>query len=314
MRHLTQARTAKSNHHSKIHRQKHEPHYYQHTLPLIAAFVLVAGLGMYFLSSGKAATIATSSETESGSVTGNTSNVTDSNASGGRAIKFGTGGSSGGQLCTNPIFTSSAVQGRYPSTGADYVNNNVWNTTEAGPQTIFVCSQKSFYVNSNQPDLANDRGSIKSYPAVCGCGFGDAKQIGQYTNITSTFGESIPHMGEWDAGYDMWTDNWTNEIMIQNDVYNHPPQDGTPITIDGIAMHALQVDPSFLVFGYDNFKASGSVNILHVFQWAIAHGWMKSTDTLTAIGYGVEISYTESSPGVKGQERFDITDYSVTAN
>jgi hypothetical protein len=258
-------------------------------------------------------------EPEGGTLTGGATVVNDAGASGGKAVQFAAATPSPsptptGSTCTNPVFTSSAVQGRWPATGADYVNNNVWNTAEAGPQTIGVCSMTSFYVNSNQPDLANDEGSVKSYPGVCGCSFGDTKTIGQFSNITSSFANTLPQLGEWDTAYDMFTDNWANEIMIQPATHGHPAQDGTPVTIDGIAYHALQVNPNFIVVGMDNFEGSGTVNILHVFQYLESKGWMKSSDTLTAIGYGVEISWTESSPGVKGPERFDFTNFSLTSN
>jgi hypothetical protein len=222
------------------------------------------------------------------------------------------------QSCTNPVFTSSDPQGKWPANGEPYVNNNVWNTAEAGPQTIYVCGLNSFYIISNQKDLANDQGSVKSYPGVCKCDLSSTKTISSYTNVTSSFAESMPAMGEWDAGYDIFTGSG-EEIMIQHQTHNHPedipfPSGSTAVTIDGVAYHALQVDSGFVVLLNDKQVTSGTVNILHVFQWLISKGWVKSNDTFDMIGYGVEISTTESSPGVQGQERFDVTNWSLTAN
>ena len=286
--------------------------------PVHKAFLFVVGfaaVGICVLAVAMASGSFMAAETESGTLGGSAVQVADAGASGGHAIQFGTGATPlPQQTCNSPIFSSSDVQGQWHAPSGDYVNNNVWNTAEAGPQTLSVCGLGSWYVTANQPDLANDQGSVKSYPSVCGCGFGDTKQLGQFTNITTTYGEAIPAKGEWDSGYDMWTNNWSNEILVENDTNNHPPQDGTPVTIDGIAYHALQVSPDFVVLGMDTHQKSGTLNVLHIFQKLEAMGWAKATDTLTAIGWGVEISYTESSPGVKGQERFDITNWSLTAN
>lgn len=278
---------------------------------MVAAFILIASLGVYLLNYSHAATFATSAEAESGTIVGNATNVTDSNASGGRAIQFGTSTSSG-QMCTDPIFTSSAQQGRWPSTGSTYVNNNVWNTQEAGPQTIYVCGYNSFYVVANQPNLANDQGSVKSYPSTCNCGFNQA--MSTFHGINSTFGDSAPYMGEWNAAYDIFMSSG-QEIMIDNDQNNHGTgiqQGGTPATIDGVNYHVIH--SGTIYFLRDSNVQSGSINFLDFYNWIVAQGWDTMSDKLNLFGYGIEISYTDSSPGVAGQERFDITDFSVTAN
>jgi hypothetical protein len=221
-----------------------------------------------------------------------------------------------GKLCTNPIFVSSDPQGKWPATGNPYVNNNVWNTAEAGPETIYVCDYGSWYIISNQPDLPNDIGAVKSYPSVCNCDLG--KPINSYTDISGTFAASIPQMGEWDVGYDIFTGSGV-EVMIQNATHDHGedipyPSGSVPVTIDGVAYHALRASPTFIVLLNDTYVYSGAVNILHVFQWLGTQGWVNLTDTMDMIGYGVEISVTESSPGVPGPERFDFTAWSLSAN
>lgn len=222
----------------------------------------------------------------------------------------------GSQSCPDPVWSSSAAMGTWKA-GAFPVNNNVWNTSEAGPQTIYVCNSSNWYVVSNQPNLSSDQGSVKSYPSV-GDFFSGTQTLGSFQNITSSYGISVPALGEWDAGYDIWTNNWGNELMIQNDTHEHPedpaPAGSIPVTIDGIQYNALQVSSTFTVLVMNNYVTSGTVNILHVFQWLESKGWMKSTDTLTAIGYGIEISVTETSPGVQGPEQLAVTNFSLTAN
>jgi hypothetical protein len=220
-------------------------------------------------------------------------------------------------ICNNPIYSNSANNFSWyaPGENSTYVNNDTWNTSEAGPQTMYICSLSSFYAISNQPNLANDLGSVKSYPSVCDCNFNQA--MSSFTTLTSTFGESVAHQGEWDAAYDIFLSTGF-EIMIDNDVNNHASgadQGGIPVTIDGIPYHVVYVPSNkFVALLMDNYVQSGSINFLHIYGWLASQGWVSWSDSLNMFGYGVEVSWTESSPGVVGPQRFDITDFSVTAN
>jgi hypothetical protein len=86
------------------------------------------------------------------------------------------------------------------------------------------------------------------------------------------------------------------------------------VTIDGVAYHALRSSATFIVLLNDTYFYSGGVNILHVFNWLSSQGWVKLSDSFSMIGYGVEISVTETSPGVQGQDRFDFIEWSLNAN
>lgn len=206
--------------------------------------------------------------------------------------------------CTKPIFSSSEKMGTWTAADGLYVNNNMWNSA-AGPQTIYVCSARSFYAVSNQPETT----AVKTYPSVAR-NF-DNPKVSSFSTITSSFGESIPAQGNWDAAYDIWTNNWNDEIMIWNNEHNQgqiPPSGSIPVTIDGQGFHAWQDGSDYVGVYMDTFETSGSVNILDVFKWLQAKGWMSATATLTAIGYGVEISETP------GPETFQITNFSLTAH
>jgi hypothetical protein len=106
---------------------------------------------------------------------------------------------------------------------------------------------------------------------VCKCDLSSTKPISAYTDVSGTFAESIPQLGEWDVGYDIFLGSGT-EVMIQNAQHNHGenipyPPGSIPVTIDGIAYHALRVNSgSFIVLLNDTFIYSGNVNILHVFS------------------------------------------------
>ena len=101
------------------------------------------------------------------------------------------------------------------------MNNDAWNGSH-GPQTIFVCSQSSWYAVSNQPNTA---GAVETFPDteydVGGRETGTTTPITGFTTITSTFSEAYPSAGGWDAAYDLWLTNWSTEIMIWNQWAGH---------------------------------------------------------------------------------------------
>lgn len=64
-------------------------------ISLIVVVIIVGCIGTYFISTSRAASFFTSSEVEKGTLSGAATIVTDSTASGGSAVKFGTGSTTG---------------------------------------------------------------------------------------------------------------------------------------------------------------------------------------------------------------------------
>ncbi len=207
---------------------------------------------------------------------------------------------SSGGTCIHPTWSSSDAEATDPIGIADlwWVNNDAWSGSH-GPQTMYVCSQSSWYAVSNQPNVG---GQVETYPDteydIGGRGNNTKKTITQFNTISSTFSESYPAAGSWDAAYDLWTNNWTNETMIWNqwagaDSY-WPGQAKTALTLDGVAYHFLD-NGGELMFFRDTPVTSGSVDILAAYQWEVAHGYAKSTDVPTQLEYGVEVCSTSGS-------------------
>ena len=180
------------------------------------------------------------------------------------------------------------------------MNNDAWSGTH-GPQSISVCNQSSWYAVSDQAD---NGGQVETYPDteydVGGRSNGlSTKPISAYNSITSTFSEDYPAAGSWDAAYDLWTNNWTNETMIWNQwagsqAYWYTASGVQAITIDGVAYHFI-ANGSELIFMMVNQEQSGSANILAVWQWEVANGYAKSTDVPTQLEYGVEVCSTNGN-------------------
>lgn len=233
------------------------------------------------------------------------------------------GGTSGN--CTNPIFTTSNAEGTInidpgpPSPEYWWVNNDAWSGSH-GPQTIQVCSQSSWNALSTQADV---QGQVETYPDteydVGGRDSGvSTKPISAFNSITSTFSESYPSAGSWDAAYDLWTNNWSNETMIWNQYAGSQSfwfGQGTLVTIGGVQYHFVDNGPcepvqcakggpgdgDELIFIMVNQETSGTVDLLSIFNWEVANHYANASDAPTQLEYGVEVCSTS------GQETFPMT-------
>lgn len=208
---------------------------------------------------------------------------------------------------TPPVWSTSQATGtdRIDSAGMWWVNNDAWSGSH-GPQTIYVSSQSSWYVVSDQKNI---QGQVETYPDteydVGGRNNGlPTRTIAQYKSITSTFSEAFPAAGSWDAAYDLWLNNWGAEIMIWNEWTGTqrywPPPGAQALTLDGVPYHFYK-NGGELVFFRDRMVKSGSVDILAAFNWLLSKGLIKSTDVPTQLEYGVEICSTN------GPEKFPLT-------
>ncbi len=227
---------------------------------------------------------------------------------------------SAASLCTNPTFTSSEPGASDNTNEPDqhwWVNNDAWSGSH-GPQTINVCSASSWDAVSNQP---NNGGEVETYPdteydvggrSFTGPGVNSTTPISGFNSITSTFAESNPSAGGWDAAYDLWTDDWAHETMIWNQWAGSqsfwPTQANGPggfaLSLDGVPYHFF-ANGSELMFFRDTQVASGSVDILAAYHWEVAHGFANASDIPTQIEYGTEVAYTS------GTETFNTTDFGV---
>ena len=228
-------------------------------------------------------------------------------------------------LCTSPSISSND-----PSftddvdDGHNWVSNDSWSGSH-GPQTMNVCSASSWYADSNQPNVG---GQVETYPDteydVGGRDGNTTKPISAFNNITSTFAEQNPSNGNdgWDAGYDLWTNGWSNETMIWNQWAGAqafwPMQangsGGQALSLGGVPYHffangskcnTTNVGGCELMFFRDTQVSMGSVDLLAAFNWEVSHGYAKASDVPTQLEYGTEVCYTQ------GTERFNTTGFSI---
>jgi hypothetical protein len=240
---------------------------------------------------------------------------------GGDGMEGGAAGEAGGPqvTCANPVFTTSDTNGGW-SDGGYYVHNNIWNADEAGPETLYACSYKNWYVTSTQPDTT----SVKAYPNVhLDIDNLDGLPISNYAAITSTFAATAPDVGIYNVAYDLWLDgvgwgNGTTEIMIWTENRGQVPLGNTvppQMTFGGEQYDVYRYTSSsdggvqVITLLATEAQTSGSLDLKEILNWIVDEAWISADATINQIGYGVEICSTEDQPAT-----FYFTDFSVTMN
>lgn len=311
------------------------------TVLLVAlGFATVGGLISFIVLAAPSSVVI---DLTSATVSGQAHLVADANAVSGRMIQFGSGkaahqpipktvpspvskspsntpkespsGSTAvtSSACTNPTWNSSDPQATDPigNDGIWWIDNDAWSGSH-GPQTLYVCSPSSWYAISNQ---TNNGGQVETYPDseydVGGRSTPSTKTIAQYTSITSTFSESFPAAGSWDAAYDLWLNNWNTEIMIWNQWTGTqlywPSDKSVTVNLGGVP-YWFQNNGGEFIFFRQNMVTSGSVDILAAFKYLVSKGLVKSTDIPTQLEYGVEVCATN------GNEKFPMNGLTFTLN
>lgn len=218
-------------------------------------------------------------------------------------------------------FASSVKLGQWVVAPGHFVNNNVWNDEESGSQTLYATSPSKWAVVANHSRTDVRPGSIKSYPDTQK-NFTD-RPVDSFTEITAEYSMTSPPVGEWNECFDIWINGigskCTHEIMLwTNHRYNGvlPPKNAVEsamVTIDGQGYTAWKrqlnsTGAQYIALAMNPMKPAGSVDLLKVFRWLVERGWLKGTDKVAAVEYGVEIANTE------GAERaFALNDYTLTA-
>jgi hypothetical protein len=224
--------------------------------------------------------------------------------------------------CTNPAYTSTAQNATWQTNGY-LVNNNVWNTGEAGPQTLNACAWNNWSVISNQPGAGSNDG-VKSYPdtqkhvslPVSTDSIPSSWKVG----VPSAAGSTTGVGQQWNAAYDLWigdtaTSQWDTEVMVweswnANWKYWYDQLGGVQVTIDGVAYHAYHRAGSSssaagIWFIRDNVTSQGSVDLAPLLKWAVGKNWMPSSSVMHEVEFGFEILYTGSPT------RFDLLVYTL---
>jgi hypothetical protein len=202
-----------------------------------------------------------------------------------------------------------------PESQALEIDQDVWNA--ASPD----CTGWSQKERANS---AEDFQVAASYPAgnTAVCAYPnvwphDAQgAVDGYSQITSTFSESFPHNGSTHAWgmFDLWFNNWANEVMVQYDFSNNAPCPTTPITdkvfggTSGVpsqswflcTLTSPEANGTYKTMAWKlgtdqtdlRSESSGSIDILAMIKYLEKKGYLPARSTWTAISMGWEICST----------------------
>jgi hypothetical protein len=228
---------------------------------------------------------------------------------------------------TGPACVTSAPSGScgpytYPQiTGSDgqntSVGQDVWNRIPGWSQTLHATDPGNWYVTANMP-AGNT--AVVSFPNT-GQNIdwvnGAPPPLSSYTSIYSSFAENMHGTSgtSAEAAYDIWLNNWGNEVMIQHDIVNRGTcpvlataafggSGGVPVQDWNLCKYGSELIWQLSGSG----EQSGSVDILAMLTWLVSHGYLPQGSGLTAISYGFEICSTGGQP-----ETFQVSRFSISA-
>jgi hypothetical protein len=213
------------------------------------------------------------------------------------------------RTCGSPAFTTSDPDGGW-SSGGYYVHNNMWNRSEAGPETLHACAYNNWYVDSAQANST----SVKTYPNV----HKDINNLNgtpfsKYSAITTTFAGRGPGVGIYDVAYDIWLNGvgdgpGVTELMVWTENLKQVPSGSKTATYSagGVGYDVWKDNGGYIAFVAQTTQYSGSVDLKAMIAWAIGKGLMPNNPTVNQIGYGIEFCSTGG-----GKARFTLTDFSV---
>ena len=156
--------------------------------------------------------------------------------------------------------------------------------------------------------------AVATYPDVQE-NFNDVA-VSSFNTITSSFAEQSPHVGDYEAAYDIWLNgvasNGSNEVMVWVDNYNQVPAGnvGGTTEISGVTWQVWTTDDhSYIAFVPAANITSGNVDLLAMFNYLINLGWISQSSVLDQVCFGFEICSTNGQDGT-----FTVSNFSLTAN
>jgi Glycosyl hydrolase family 12 len=217
----------------------------------------------------------------------------------------------GSASCTHPSFVTSAPTGIWGN-GGYYVYNNMWNVSGYNvSETLYACSYSNWYVTATMNNDSGD-GAVKTYPNVQ-MNFNEP-QISSLHSVTSTYAQTSPQTGIYEDAYDIWLNgvasSGSTEVMVWTQNYHQVPagsQEATA-TLGGHSYTVYRTSSGgYIAFVADQNSSSGTVDLLAIFNWLIAKGWIPADSTLGQICYGVELVSTNGVPATFSFNNFSIS-------
>jgi Glycosyl hydrolase family 12 len=192
------------------------------------------------------------------------------------------------------VYTTTAQYGSW-SGGGYTVGNDIWSGE--GNQTLYVNSGSNWELISNNMT----GGGVKAY--------GNSAYYPNYSNLNgacTSYFEGSSNASAYDMAYDIWTDNYVDEIMLWEDWTSNVGPIGSEIasnvTVGGNTWNIYRGNTGHNVVSLlsTSKKYNGTNNVQAIMQYLNSKGWLSSA-TLYEVAFGYEItdgsnaeSYTSS--------------------
>jgi hypothetical protein len=194
------------------------------------------------------------------------------------------------------------------------VGQDVWSPVSGWQQTLHATDPGNWYVTANMPARNT---AVVSFPNT-GANY-NSPLISSFPVIYSSFSENMGTASATDAhaGYDLWFNNWKNEVMIQHDFTASGPRcdsyeasatfggsNGVPVQKWSLCQFGSE-----LIWQLAANEQSGSVDIKAMTTWLENNGYMPQNSTITALSYGFEICSTGGQ-----NQNFSVSSFSITTS
>ncbi len=218
--------------------------------------------------------------------------------------------------CTAPKFVTSDTNGMW-SDGGYIVHNNMWNVSGYNvSERLSACSYKNWRVTATA-DNSNGDGAVKTYPNVHAdyhnWSTGDEPALSSFSRIRSSFAASTPHVGIYNAAYDIWLNGvpGDNEVMIWTDNFHQVPSGervARGLQFGGATWKVYATDDNgYIAFVPSHRLTSGSLPLKKMLDWLVDHGRVSADSTLGQICFGFEVVSTNGQPAT-----FRVSNFSVS--
>jgi hypothetical protein len=216
--------------------------------------------------------------------------------------------------CTNPEFVTSDENGMWFD-GKYIVHNNMWNVSGYDvTETLAACSYRNWRVTATADNSARD-GAVKTYPNVHrdfhNWATGHEPRLTSFKRISSTWAARTPHVGIYNAAFDIWLNGvpGEHEVMIWTDNFRQVPA-GSPVATREFGGHRWKVwataDNSYIAFVPTRRITHGTLGLRTMLMWLVRRDRLPRNVTVGQICFGFEIVSTGGRPAT-----FKVNDFSV---
>jgi hypothetical protein len=233
----------------------------------------------------------------------------------GLLVPFGGADVASAAPCTHPQFVTSDEDGMWFD-GKYVVHNNMWNVSGYSvSETLSACSFRNWKVSATADNGSGD-GAVKTYPNVHrdfhNWSTGHEPRLSSFSRIRSTWAARTPHVGIYNAAYDIWLNGvpGEHEVMIWTENFRQVPAGSQVATVE-VSGHRWKVwatdDNSYIAFVPGRRLTRGTLSVKKMLDWLVAQGRLAHDVTLGQICFGFVVVSSDGRPA-----SFKVNDFSVS--